>query len=104
MIQRLITVVIIFGFAAELTAQQLEPRAYSISPIGVNVVNVSYAYSDGDLSFDPSLPIDNASAQIHFGAAGYFRSINVAGRSANVAVALPYVAGNLQGNVQGVFT
>jgi len=104
MIQRLITVVIVFGFAAELSAQQLEPRAYSISPIGVNVVNVSYAYSDGDLSFDPSLPIEDASAQIHFGAAGYFRSIDVAGRSANVAVALPYVVGNLQGNVQGVFT
>lgn len=89
---------------AGLNAQQLEPRAYSISPNGVNVINMSYGYSTGDLSFDPSLPIDNASARIHAGAAGYFRSINVAGRSANIAVVVPYVAGHLQGNVQGLFT
>jgi hypothetical protein len=89
---------------AGLNAQQLEPRAYSISPNGVNVINMSYGYSTGDLSFDPSLPIDNARAQIHGGAAGYFRSITVAGRSANVAVVVPYAAGHLQGDVQGTFT
>jgi len=96
--------VFVFVTAAGLNAQQLEPRAYSISPIGVNVINMSYGYSSGDLSFDPSLPIDDASARIHGGVAGYFRSIDVAGRSANVAVVLPYVAGHLQGNVQGAFT
>jgi hypothetical protein len=96
--------VFVFVTAAGLSAQQLEPRAYSISPIGVNVINMSYGYSTGDLSFDPSLPIENASAQIHSGAAGYFRSSNVAGRSANVAVVVPYVSGNLQGDVQGTFT
>lgn len=96
----------VFSFACVVgaNAQQLEPRAYSISPTGVNVINMSYGYSSGDLSFDPSLPIDNGSAQIHGGAAGYFRSINVAGRSANVTFVLPYVAGHLQGNVQGSFT
>jgi len=94
----------ILASATGLYAQQLEPRAYSISPTGVNVTNLSYGYSTGDLSFDPSLPIENASAQIHGGAAGYFRSIDVAGRSANVAIVVPYVAGNLQGDVQGTFT
>ena len=71
-----ISEVVAFAFiaAAGLNAQQLEPRAYSISPIGVNVINMSYGYSSGDLSFDPSLPIENASARIHGGAAGYFRA------------------------------
>jgi hypothetical protein len=96
--------VLISVTAAGLNAQQLEPRAYSISPIGVNVINVSYGYSTGDISFDPSLPIENASARIHSGVAGYFRSINVADRSANIAVVAPYVAGHLQGDVQGTFT
>jgi hypothetical protein len=31
----------IFVSIAGLNAQQLEPRAYSISPIGVNVINMS---------------------------------------------------------------
>lgn len=96
--------VLIFVNGTGLNAQQLEPRAYSISPIGVNVINLSYGYSTGDISFDPSLPIDNASAHIHGGVAGYFRSINVAGRSANVTFVVPYAAGHLQGNVLGTFT
>ena len=96
--------VLIFVNGAGLNAQQLEPRAYSISPIGVNVINMSYGYSTGEISFDPSLPIEDASAHIHGGAAGYFRSIDVAGRSANVTLVVPYAAGHLQGKVQGTFT
>ena len=72
-------------------AQQLEPRAYSASPVGINIGILAYGYSAGDLNFDPSLPIDNASAKISNAAIGYFRSINVAGRSANVSVAMPAV-------------
>ncbi len=85
-------------------AQQLEPRAYSISPTGVNIAIVAYGYSTGDLSFDPSLPIDSVSAQIHTPVLGYFRSLNVLGRSANISVAVPYAGGNLQGNYLGSFT
>jgi len=95
---------LILAFAATLTAQQLEPRAYSISPAGVNIGNLSYGYSTGDINFDPSLPIDSASAQIHTGIAGYFRAMGVAGRSANVTIVVPYVAGHLQGSYQGIFT
>jgi hypothetical protein len=88
---------------AALSAQQLEPRAYSISPTGVNVANLSYGYSTGDLNFDPSLPIDDASAQIHNAIGGYFRSINAVGRSANVSIVVPYAVGHLQGNYLGSF-
>jgi len=85
-------------------AQQLEPRAYSASPVGINIGILAYGYSAGDLNFDPSLPIDNASAKISNAAIGYFRSINVAGRSANVSVAMPYTFGDIQGDYMGVFT
>jgi len=101
-----ITAVVVFVFVtvAGLNAQQLEPRAYSVSPSGVNIVIANYGYSTGDLNFDPSVPIDNGSAQIHNVATGYFRTLGVAGRSANVSVAVPYVWGHLQGNVLGTFT
>jgi len=100
----IVIAVLILVSAAGLTAQQLEPRAYSVSPVGVNIANLSYGYSTGDLNFDPSLPIDSASAQIHNGVAGYFRALGIAGRSANVTVVVPYVAGHLQGNYLGTFT
>jgi hypothetical protein len=103
-IQIIAVVVFVLVAVAGLNAQQLEPRAYSVSPSGVNIVIASYGYSTGDLNFDPSVPIDNGSAQIHNVVPGYFRAIGVAGRSANVSVAVPYVWGHLQGNVLGTFT
>ena len=81
----------------------MEARAYSVSPVGTNIVVLSYGRSTGDLNFDPSLPITDASAAINSSSAGYVRTINFFGRSANVAVVLPYTWGNLQGNLAGQF-
>lgn len=91
------------GLAALVAGQQLEPRAYSVSPVGTNIVVVGYGRSTGDLAFDPSLPVTDASATINGAFAGYFRSIDFFDRSANVSVALPYAWGNLQGKVEGQF-
>lgn len=91
------------GLTGRVAGQQLEPRAYSVSPVGTNIVVVGFGRSTGDLTFDPSLPITDASARINNASAGYFRSINFFGRSANVSVGLPYVWGNLQGTLAGQF-
>lgn len=83
--------------------QELEPLAYSVSPVGVNIVGFGYGRSAGDLSFDPTLPIEDAEATINTTSLGYFRSIDFLGRSANVAVAIPYVWGSAQGRLAGDF-
>jgi len=101
MTRSLLIALLVIGSAIGVNAQQLEPRAYSISPAGVNIAVISYGYSTGDLNFDPSVPIDQASAKINNLAASYVRALNVGGRSANIAVAVPYVWGNLQGNYLG---
>jgi hypothetical protein len=41
-------------------AQQIEPRAYSNAPIGMNFLIAGYAYSKGAVPFDTSLPVKNA--------------------------------------------
>jgi hypothetical protein len=46
--------------SAEARAQQLEPRAYSPSPVGVNFVGLGAVYSGGSVLADPALPIKNA--------------------------------------------
>lgn len=43
-------------------AQQLEPRAYSPAPIGVNFLGLGSLYSSGGVVTDPSLPIQNVAA------------------------------------------
>ena len=42
-----------------LTAADIEPRAYSNIPLGINFLIVGYAHSEGNVTFDPSVPIMN---------------------------------------------
>ena len=71
-------------------AQQIEPRAYSNIPVGLNFLAAVYAYSEGDIEFDASGPLQDASLRIHTTGLAYVRSFGVLGRSASVGVALPY--------------
>jgi outer membrane putative beta-barrel porin/alpha-amylase len=87
-----------------MAAQELEPRAYSVSPVKTNFVVLSNAYAAGDLSFDPSLPVEDGSANINTMVAGYFRSMNVFGRSGNLTLVVPYSFGTVQGLLAGEFT
>jgi hypothetical protein len=82
-------------------AQELEPRAYSVSPTGANFLVAGFARSAGDIDFDPALPIENASARLYSNFFAYGRSVDFLGRSASVAVTLPYLWGNLQGTISG---
>lgn len=87
--------------AVSLMAQELEPRAYSVSPEGTNFLVVATTRMSGDISFDPTIPVEDATATLHSVVFGYGRSIDFAGRSASVAVAIPYFWGPLQGLVNG---
>ena len=84
---------------AGCAAQELEPRAYSISPKEAKFAVVGFAHSAGDIDFDPSLPIENASATLHGTFLAFGRALNFFGRSANVTVTLPYLWGDLKGQV-----
>jgi hypothetical protein len=78
-------------------AQELEPGAYAVAPVGVNVVVVANTLSKGDLTFDPSGPINDARATINVTSIGYVRTLNVAGRSTQIGVGVPIVAGHVEG-------
>jgi hypothetical protein len=86
-------------FAGGAAAQDLEPRAYSESPVGTNFVVVPYSHTAGGVLTDPTLPVDDVSASLNGVAVGYFRAMNVLGRSANFTVVAPYAWGTVEGNV-----
>jgi hypothetical protein len=98
--KRSMTVAALMVFC-RLSAQQLEPRNYSISPVGTNIVVLGYTRQSGDVLFDPSLPITDLNARLNAFVLGYARTLSLLGRSANFRVALPYVAGHLSGTVAG---
>lgn len=78
-------------------AQELEPGSYWPIPTGINIVTVASSVSWGDVTFDPALPVDEATATISTTALAFTRALSLAGRSANVGVAVPIVGGQLSG-------
>jgi hypothetical protein len=78
--------------------QELEPRSYSNTPVGLNFLIAGYSWSEGGLSTDPALPLDGADLEISSLMLAYVRSIDFWGRAGKIDVVLPYV--DLSGRAQ----
>lgn len=72
-------------------SQDLEPRAYANTPVGMNFLIAGYTYQAGGVLFDPSIPLENAHIQVHGPVLAYARSIDFGGISGKIDVVLPYV-------------
>jgi hypothetical protein len=89
----------IIVFAIGAAGQDLEPRAYSASPVGTSFVGVGFGRSSGDISFDPTVPITNANATLYSPAFGFGQTFALLRRQALITVAVPYAWGNASGDV-----
>ena len=100
MIRRLLVGAALFGAGFGVaSAQQLEPRAYAPSPVGVSILGAPYAYQWGSVITDPSLPVQNVDAKVDAVAAFYNRTFSFFGRSASALVAMPWVWAKVSGDV-----
>lgn len=88
--KRLITTLFLLNFSAYLSAQNLEPRAYTNAPIGLNFLLAGYQYSSGGLIFDESIPVSDAETTINIGFIGGVHTLNIAGNSSKIGLLLPY--------------
>lgn len=85
--------VLVLALAASATgtrAQDIEPRAYSNTPIGVNFLIASYIYSEGGVATDPALPLQNANLKTQATVLAYARSLDVWGQSGKFDIIVPY--------------
>jgi hypothetical protein len=80
-------------------AQELEPRAYSPAPIGVNFLLLAGSHSTGEVLTDPSVPIQDVEAKLNAGIAGYGRTFGILGHQASAVLAVPYIWGDISGEV-----
>jgi len=80
--------------------QDMEPRAYSASPVGANFLVMTYSRSTGSVVFDPTLPVTDVNATVEGVALAVGHSFDLFGDLASVAVALPYAWANVTGKVQ----
>ena len=89
------------GWCGDVSAQDLEPRAYSNSPVGTNFVILGYGYATGAVLTDPSLPIENVSNESQIGVFAYARVLNVFGKSAKFDMIVPFAGLRAEGLVFG---
>jgi len=100
----LLALIFTLCWAGTSFAQDTEPRRWTDLPTGVNFIGVGYAYTEGDILFDPVLRIEEASFKLHTGVFSYIRTLAVAGKSARVDFTLPYATGRWEGTVDGAWT
>lgn len=90
--KRLVAVVsacLLFAFELPAYAQDIEPRAYSNAPIGVNFLIAGYAYTRGGLEFE-SLPISDAKLHTSNAVVAYARVLDLWGQSAKFDTTVPF--------------
>lgn len=89
--------------SASMRAQELEPRAFSPGPTGLNIVAVVGSHSSGDLVFDSSLPLKDVTSSVSTLGAGYQRFFGLWGKTAKFAVLANWATGDAQGYVQSQY-
>jgi len=75
--------------SSSVCATDIEPRSYSNIPVGVNFLLAGYAYTKGNVTFAPSVPIENGKMEIHSSFLAYVRSLDLWGKSGKVDIILP---------------
>jgi hypothetical protein len=80
-------------------AQEMEPRAYSPSPVGLNFLAVTAGRSEGDVLVDPTIPLTDVSATLDHIGVGYGRTFALFGRQALVIAGIPFVNGTVEGQI-----
>ncbi len=89
------------GGGGTARAQQLEPRAYSPSPVGLNIMGVAGLYTEGGIVTDPTSPIQNLQARVVSLAPYYARTFGLLGHQASVTLLTPFAEANAHGDVLG---
>jgi hypothetical protein len=93
-------VVVCHALAATLVAaQDLEPRAYSATPVGANFLVAAASWSTGSVVFDPGLPIADTHADVRGLVIAVGHTFNLFGKLALASVAMPYALATVSGNV-----
>jgi hypothetical protein len=82
---------------AKAEAQEITPRLFWPLPKDTKILVAGYAYSNGDMLFDSSIPIEGAESRINTGVLAYTQTLDLWGRTSNILLSLPYSTGSARG-------
>jgi hypothetical protein len=84
--------------------QDLAPRAYVITPLHSNAINLTYSFFDGNIIFDGTTAITDATARVNVSIFSVSHSLNFFGRTAMFSASVPYGVGNFRGTAANAET
>lgn len=90
---------VFFHFPSQLSCQFTDPRTYDNTPVGVNQLELIYAYAHANASIDTSLIVAGAEAKLNQGTTYFTRYFSLVRRLAWLQASVP-LAG-LEGSVSG---
>jgi hypothetical protein len=90
LLARLIAMLVLAVWSVETDAQDLEPRAYAHTPVGLNFLIGGYVYSQGTVGTDPSVPLTDTEVKLNSAVVAYVRTLDLWGRSGKFDIILPY--------------
>lgn len=101
--RRFTAVLVVSGAASALPAigvsQELDPRAYSTSPIGTTFAMLGYSHTSGGVVFDSNSAISDVVAKVDGATFSTGRVFDLAGRQLGLSFGVPYAWGDVSGNV-----
>jgi hypothetical protein len=71
-------------------AQDIEPRAFSNAPVGMNFLIAGYAFTQGGIAFDPALPVTDPDLDTSSAVLAYARVLDLWGMSGKIDAIVPY--------------
>ena len=71
-------------------AQELEPRSYVNTPVGMNFLIAGYGYTKGSVVFNPTTKLTDAEIETHAAILGYARTLDLWGLSGKFAMIVPF--------------
>jgi hypothetical protein len=74
--------------ASPLFGQNLDPRSFVNTPVGINFVTLAYGYSSGNVLFDAAVALENADLTVQGPTTGYARALDLWGLSGKADAAL----------------
>ncbi len=75
--------------APSAVAEDLEPRSYANTPVGINFLLVGYSDLNGNVTANPSVPLQDAKLNIKTVVFAFARSLDVWGRSGKFDIVVP---------------
>jgi len=91
----------LLSFAAPLSAQDLDPRAYANAPVGTTFFVAGFGVSHGGVITDPTVPIANIVATVETPSVGVGRAFGLFGMPAQTYAVLPVSWAQVSGDVLG---